>query len=158
MMRLYHSVSVEYRYMGCYSAAEARWGCAAGSQVRPGAREGRNSECRGLSFPMASSPSEQQVAEFVRELVSTGAWLDEVMQGLCVELPRETFAGKNPRTVLYEMLSATIGPALQSADAGELQRATEFIDLAASRVEEDLRLAAEWSRRTHGEDRSVGRA
>ena len=59
---------------------------------------------------------------------------------------------------MYEMLSATIGPALQSADAGELQRATEFIDLAASRVEEDLRLAAELSRRTHGEDRSVGRA
>jgi hypothetical protein len=106
---------------------------------------------------MASSPSEQQVAEFVHALVITGAWLDEVVQGLCVELPRESYPGENPRVVVFEMLCGTIGTALRSVDARDLQRATELIDLAAGRTEEHLQLACDLSRRIHGEDGSVGR-
>jgi hypothetical protein len=61
---------------------------------------------------MASSPSEEQVAEFVQMLVSTGGWLKAVVQGLGAELPTGSYPGRNPRTVLLEMLSRTIGPAL----------------------------------------------
>ena len=73
----------------------------------------------------------------------TGGWLMELMSGLSVELPKESYPGEDPWAVVFEMLCGTIGTALQSAEPRDLKRATELIDLAASRVEEHLRLACE---------------
>jgi hypothetical protein len=87
------------------------------------------------------SSLETQVERFVHALVITGAWLDEVALGLTAELPKESYPGENPYAVALEMLCGTIGPALESAEQDELQLATELIDLAASRVEEHLRIA-----------------
>jgi hypothetical protein len=95
------------------------------------------------------SSLESQVARFVHALLITGAWLDEVALGLCAELPKESYPGEEPWAVVLEMLSGTIGTALESAEPGDLQRATELIDLAATGVEEHLRLAFELSRRMH---------
>jgi hypothetical protein len=78
------------------------------------------------------------------------------VQGLCAELPRRSYPGENPRDVVLEMLCGTIDTAMQSADARDLRRAIELIDLAGSRTEEHLRLACDLSRRSHGEDGSVG--
>jgi hypothetical protein len=88
-------------------------------------------------------PPEPQLERFVHALMITGGWLMELMSGLSVELPKGTYPGEDPRAVVFEMLCATIGTALHSAEPRDLQRATELIDLAASRVEEHLRLACE---------------
>jgi hypothetical protein len=88
---------------------------------------------------------ESQLELFVHTLMITGGWLMELMSGLGVELPKERYPGEDPRAVVFEMLCGTIDTALQSAEPGALQRATELMDLAASRVEEHLRLACELS-------------
>ncbi|MGH2867083.1 MAG: hypothetical protein ACRDNK_05865 [Solirubrobacteraceae bacterium] len=93
----------------------------------------------------------------MHKLVSTGGWLDEVVRGLCAELPTESYPSENPKVVVREMLCGTIGTALRSADARDLQRATELIDLAAARTEEHLRITCHLSRRLHGANGSVGR-
>jgi hypothetical protein len=97
---------------------------------------------------MESLP-EPRLERFVHTLMITGGWLMELMSGLSVELPKERYPGEDPWAVVFEMLFGTIGTALQSAEPRDLQRATELIDLAASRVEEHLRLACELSRRVH---------
>jgi hypothetical protein len=48
------------------------------------------------------------------------------------------------------MLCGTIATALDSVDVCDLERATELMDLAASRVEEHLRLACALSGRMQG--------
>ena len=106
------------------------------------------------------SPLESAVERFVRMLLITGAWLDEVALGLCAELPPGSYPGEEPWEVVLEMLSGTIGTTLQSAEPCELGRATELIDLAGSRVEEHLRLRSELSGRMHqpgtGDRRTYG--
>jgi hypothetical protein len=101
------------------------------------------------------SSSESQVERFVRMLLLTGAWLDEVVSGLSAELPTGSYPGEEPTAVVLEMLCGTIGTALQSVDSRDLQLATQLIDLAGSRVEEHL-LADELSQRMH--DRADGDA
>jgi hypothetical protein len=100
---------------------------------------------------MESLP-EPQLERFVHALMITGGWLMELMSGLSVELPKESYPGEDPWAVVFEMLCGTIGTALQSAEPQDLERATELIDLAASRVEEHLRLACELSGRMHDAD------
>ncbi len=95
------------------------------------------------------SPLESQIERFVRMLLITGAWLDEVVSGLSAELPTGSYPGEEPRAVVHEMLCGTIGSALQAAEPRDLQLATDLIDLAGSRVEEHLLLARELSRRLH---------
>jgi hypothetical protein len=95
---------------------------------------------------------ESQLERFVHALMITGGWLMELMSGLSVELPKEHYAGEDPWTGIFEMLCGTIETALQSAEPRDLQRATELIDLAASRVEEHLRLVCELSGRMHDAD------
>jgi hypothetical protein len=95
---------------------------------------------------------ESQLERFVHTLMTTGGWLMELMSGLSVELPRERYPGEEPWAVVFEMLCGTIGTALQSVEPRDLQRATELMDLAASRVEEHLRLACELSGRMHDAD------
>jgi hypothetical protein len=90
------------------------------------------------------------VERFVHALMITGGWLMELMSGLSVELPKESYPGEEPWLVVFEMLSGTIGTAMDSVEPGDLNRATELIDLAASRVEEHLRLACALSRRMDG--------
>ena len=102
------------------------------------------------------SPFESQVERFVRMLLLTGAWLDEVVSGLSADLPTGSYPGQEPGAVVLEMLCGTIGTALQPVDSRDLRLATELIDLAGSRVEEHLRLADEISRRMH--DRADGDA
>jgi hypothetical protein len=103
---------------------------------------------------------ESELERFVHTLMITGGWLTELMSGLSVELPKESYAGEDPRPVVFEMLCVTIGTALVSAEPLDLQRATELIDLAASRVEEHLRIACELSGRMHdagdGDRRTYG--
>jgi hypothetical protein len=105
---------------------------------------------------MASSPSEQQVAEFVQKLVSTGGWFDEVVMGLGAELPMGIDLGRNPRGALIGLLSRTIGPALHSVDARDVQRATELMDLAAARLEQQLKRAGDLSGLIDAADASAG--
>jgi hypothetical protein len=109
--------------------------------------------------PMESL-SESPLERFVHTLMITGGWLMELMSGLSVELPKESYPGEDPWAVVFEMLCGTIGTALQSAEPRDLERATELIDLAASRVEEHLRLACELSGRMHepgtGDRRTYG--
>jgi hypothetical protein len=93
-----------------------------------------------------------QLERFVHTLMITGGWLMELMSGLSVELPRERYPGEDPRAVVFEMLCGTIDTALQSAESRDLERATELIDLAASRVEEHLRLVCELSGRMDDAD------
>ena len=106
------------------------------------------------------SLSDSQLERFVHTLMITGGWLMELMSGLSVELPKESYPGEEPWAVVFEMLCGTIGTALQSAEPGEVRRATELIDLASSRVEEHLRLACELSGRVHepgsGDRRTYG--
>lgn len=106
------------------------------------------------------SPVESQVERFVHTLLITGAWLDELVTGLSAELPHGSYPGEEPWDVVLEMLCGTIGTALQSAEPGEVELATELIDLAASRVEEHLRLASELCHRMHepgdGDRRTYG--
>jgi hypothetical protein len=103
---------------------------------------------------------ESELERFVHTLMITGGWLMELMSGLSVELPKESYPGEDPWAVVFEMLCGTIGTALESAEPLELKRATELIDLAASRIEEHLRLACELSGRTHdagdGDRRTFG--
>ena len=66
------------------------------------------------------SPLESAVERFVRMLLITGAWLDEVALGLCAELPPGSYPGEEPWEVVLEMLSGTIGTTLQSAEPCEL--------------------------------------
>jgi hypothetical protein len=89
------------------------------------------------------SSSESQVERFVRVLLLTGAWLDEVVSGLSAELPTGSYPGEEPLAVVLEMLCGTIGTALQPVEPRDLRLATELIDLAGWRVEEHLRLARE---------------
>ena len=93
------------------------------------------------------SRSELPLERFVHTLMITGGWLMELMSGLSVELPKDSYPGEDAWAVVFEMLCGTIGTALLSAEPVELERATELIDLAASRVEEHLRLACELSGR-----------
>jgi hypothetical protein len=108
---------------------------------------------------MESLP-EPQLERFVHALMITGGWLMELMSGLSAELPKESYPGEDPWAVVFEMLCGSVGTALQSAEPQEIQRATELIDLAASRVEEHLRLACELSSRMHepgtGDRRTYG--
>jgi hypothetical protein len=106
---------------------------------------------------MASSPSEQQVAVFVINLLDTGSWLSELVSDLTAALPAERYPGEEPRAVVLEMLCGTIGTALTSADPRELDRATELIDLAAVQTLEHLRLAHGLSRRMNDGDDGIGR-
>jgi hypothetical protein len=98
------------------------------------------------------APPEPQLEQFVHALMITGGWLMELMSGLSIELPKESYTGEDPWPVVFEMLCGTIGTALQSAEPRDLERATELIDLAASRVEEHLRLVCEFSGRMHDGD------
>src|ERR1700734_3316520 len=95
---------------------------------------------------------ESQLERFVHTLIITGGWLMELLSGLSVEIPKDRYPGEDPRAVVFEMLCGSIDTVLQSAEPGELQRATELIDLAASRVEEHLRLACELSGRMYDSD------
>jgi hypothetical protein len=101
--------------------------------------------------PAALGPMEDlpgpQIERFVHTLMITGGWLMELMSGLSAELPKESYPDEDPWAVVFEMLCGTIGIALQPAEPRDLQRATELIDLAASGVEEHLRLACELSGR-----------
>jgi hypothetical protein len=93
-----------------------------------------------------------QLDRFVHGLMITGGWLMELMSGLSAELPKDAYPGEEPWVVVFEMLSGTIGTAMDTVEPRDLQRATELIDLAAARVEEHLRLACELSHRMHGPD------
>jgi hypothetical protein len=93
---------------------------------------------------------DSQLERFVHTLMITGGWLMELMSGLSIELPRDRYPGEDPWTAVFEMLCGTIATALQSAEPRDLERATELMDLAASRVEEHLRLACELSGRMQG--------
>jgi hypothetical protein len=96
-----------------------------------------------------------QIERFVHTLMITGGWLMELMSGLSVELPKETYPEEDPWAVVFEMLCGTIGTALHSAEPRDLQRATELIDLAASRAEEHLRLGLELSDRMGNPARGI---
>jgi hypothetical protein len=76
------------------------------------------------------SPLESEVERFVRMLLITGAWLDEVALGRSAELSPGSDPGKEPWEAVLEMLSVTIGTALQSAEPCEVRLGTELIDLA----------------------------
>jgi hypothetical protein len=91
-----------------------------------------------------------QVDRFVHSLMITGGWLMELMSGLSAELPKDSYPGEDPWVVVFEMLSGTIGTAMESVEPHDLQRATELIDMAAGRVEEHLRLATALSHRMDG--------
>ena len=108
--------------------------------------EGVNVAALTTLSPM-DSPLESTVERFVRMLVITGAWLDEVALGLSAELSPASYPGEQPWEVVLKMLTGMIGTALQSAEPCELRLATELIDLAGSRVEQHLRLRSEVSRR-----------
>jgi len=107
---------------------------------------------------MASSSSEQQVGRFVLNPLHTGSWQSELVSELTAALRVERYPGEESGTVVLEMLCGTIGIALLSADARELQRATELINLAAAETLEHLRLARDLSRRIHDGDDGVGRS
>lgn len=102
-----------------------------------------------LTLTPIDSPPESQLVRFVRTLMITGAWLDEVVSGLSAELPNGSYPGEEPCAVVFEMLCGTIGTALKSAEACDVELAIELIDLAGSRVEEHLRLRSELSHRIH---------
>jgi hypothetical protein len=97
---------------------------------------------------LANSPLER----FVHSLMITGGWLMQLMSGLSVELSKDSYPGEDPWVVVFEMLSGTIGTAIDVVEPGDLERATELIDLAAARVEEHLRLACALSRLMDGPD------
>jgi hypothetical protein len=94
--------------------------------------------------------SGSQIERFVHTLMITGGWLMELMSGLSAELPKDAYPGEETWAVVFEMLCGTIGTALDSVEPGDVQQATELMDLAGSRVEEHLRLACELSRRARG--------
>ena len=99
---------------------------------------------------MEELPNNSEVERFVHALMITGGWLMELMSGLSVELPQERYPGEEPWVVVFEMLCGTIETALQSVEPTDVDRATELIDLAGSRVEEHLRLACALSHRMDG--------
>lgn len=106
------------------------------------------------------SPIDPHVGRFVRTLLITGAWLDEVVSGLSAELPNGSYPGEGPRAVVLEMLCEAIGTAMHSVEPDDLRLATELVDLAGWHVEEHLRLACELSgrlgRRSDGDVRTDG--
>jgi hypothetical protein len=97
-------------------------------------------------------PAEDDVDEFVRELLRTGVMLCDLASDLVESLPPDAYPGEEPAAVVIEMMCGTIRTALGSADPGEVRRATELIERAGTRTLEHLRLASALSRRIHGEN------
>jgi hypothetical protein len=107
---------------------------------------------------MGSAPLESYIERFVFEVLRTGVMLSNLVADLSAALPDDAYPGEEPETVILEMLCGTISTVLKSADPAEVHRATELIDMAATRTVEHLRLAASLSRRIHGRDGGTGRA
>lgn len=99
----------------------------------------------------------QHIDRFVLELVGTGSMLSQLALDLADALPDAAYPGEEPRAVVLEMLCGTIATALESADPGDVRRATELIHVASARTLEHLQLACEMSRRMRGGDGGVGR-
>lgn len=95
---------------------------------------------------MTPSAHESEVTRFVHALIK-GGWLDEVNRGLALELRPEDYPSELLLHVVFEMLCGTIETATESLDPADLSRATEIIDLAATRVEEHLRRAYAFAER-----------
>jgi hypothetical protein len=110
---------------------------------------------------MEISQSEDHIDRFVLELLRTGLMLSELGADLIESLPEDAYPGEDSGAVVVEMMCGTIRTALEPVDPREVERATELIDVAASRTIEHLRLAHRLSQRVHGEDgrgKGAGRA
>jgi hypothetical protein len=100
---------------------------------------------------MDSPGADDHIERFVLELLRTGCMLSDLASDLIEALPEEAYPGEDPAAVVIEMMSGTIATALAYADPADLRRATELIDVAATRTIEHLRLARDLSRRTDGD-------
>ncbi|HJS96142.1 MAG TPA: hypothetical protein VJ741_17900 [Solirubrobacteraceae bacterium] len=92
---------------------------------------------------------EPHISDFVLKLIGTGIWLSELASDLVEALPDDAYPGEEPGAVILEMLCGTAATALRSEDPGEVERATELIELARDRTVEHLQLTLEMSRRRH---------
>src|ERR1700734_3084758 len=92
-----------------------------------------------LALTNMSTARYPDVVRFVRTLVWVGTWLDHVVTGLSRELPGDAYVGE-PWDVTFEMLCGSIARAMESVAPRDLKRATEVIDLAAARIDQQLRL------------------
>jgi hypothetical protein len=89
--------------------------------------------------------------------MGAGSMLSELVSNLVEALPVDAYPEEKPEAVVVEMLCGTIGTALASVDPREIQRATQLIDLAETRVLEHLKLARDLSRRMQGGEDGPGR-
>lgn len=106
---------------------------------------------------MGFHPADSRIERFVLELLCTGTMLGQLVSDLSASLPANVYPGEEPRAVVIEMLHGTIATALVDVDPHEVERATELIDLAATRTLEHLRLARDLSERIRGDDGGGGR-
>ena len=82
--------------------------------------------------------------------------LCELVSDLIEAMPSDAYPGEEPGAVLLEMLCGTVRTSLASVDPRDVRRATELIDKAGVRTLEHLQLAAELSRRIHGDGEGTG--
>jgi hypothetical protein len=97
------------------------------------------------------------IDEFALRLLRTSYMLCDLVGNLVDALPEDAFPGESQGRVVTEMVFGTIATAFESVDLADVVRASELIELAAERVIEHLTLAAELSRRMHGND-GLGRS
>lgn len=91
------------------------------------------------------------VSAFTLELLRAAVMLTGLADDLVDEIPPDAYAGEGPGAVFVEMVSGSIATAIDGAEPRDLLRATELISASCERVVEHLRLAAELSRRMHGD-------
>jgi hypothetical protein len=107
---------------------------------------------------MELASARDHIESFVCQLLGTGSMLRGVVSDLSDALPADAYPGEEPMAVVLEMVCGTVRTALGSADAQDIRRATELIDLAGARVIEHLKLASELASRIHADGRSPRRA
>ena len=90
---------------------------------------------------MRSFHSDDSIDDFTVELLRAG----EVLSGLAEEigeaLPADAYSGEAPGEVALQMLSGSVRTFLSSADARDVERATELMAGAVDRIVEHLALA-----------------
>lgn len=90
--------------------------------------------------------SQEEIREFVDEILRVGLALTDVLATLIEQLPSDAFPGENPAEVVVQMVTGSLQPVADSAGERAVREATALVGAVLDRVLADLREAARLAR------------
>jgi hypothetical protein len=97
------------------------------------------------------TPSPDAAQVLIEELLMTALGLGAVLSSLLDDIPADAFPGEDSAEVLLEMVVGSSRPAAEAAGETRCWEASALIGAVRDRVLDDLRAAAELTRRRPGD-------